>query len=262
MIKTRKPAVAGTFYPASSQLLEQAIADYLSPVDTNGSLPKALIVPHAGYMYSGPVAAHAYKRLEPFREQIARIVLLGPSHRVAFSGVAATSAERFETPLGNVVVDRHATGVALQLPFVHVLDEAHSREHSLEVQLPFLQEVVGDFKLVPFTVGDARASEVGELITLLWGGEETVVVVSSDLSHYHDYKTATLLDKQTSEHIQKLEFDQIDYGDACGRVPVAGLLWAARRQGLRCEILDLRNSGDTAGPRSEVVGYGAFAFTK
>lgn len=223
--------------------------------------PKALIVPHAGYVYSGPVAAYAYKRLAPFRGQISRVVLLGPSHRVPLRGIAACSADRFETPLGSLEVDTASIAKALELPQVRIVDDAHVAEHSLEVQLPFIQEVLGDVALVPFSVGDATPAEVGELIELLWGGPETVIVVSSDLSHYRDYKTASALDRATSGRILNLEYDEIGHGDACGRVPVAGLLWAARRHGLSCEILDLRNSGDTAGPRSEVVGYGAYAFT-
>lgn len=274
MTTIRRPAVAGTFYPASPEELEREIQEFLAsvPESVDASVsaspdpqvdyaPKALIVPHAGYVYSGPVAAHAYKRLAPFREKITRVVLLGPSHRFPLRGIAACSADRFETPLGFLEVDTPSIKKALELPQVQVLDNAHIAEHSLEVQLPFIQEVLGDVKLVPFSVGDASPAEAGELIELLWGGTETVIVVSSDLSHYHDYVTASALDRATSEKILELRYDEIGHGDACGRVPVTGLLWAARRKGLSGHILDLRNSGDTAGPRNEVVGYGAYAFT-
>ncbi|RIK06465.1 MAG: AmmeMemoRadiSam system protein B [Acidobacteria bacterium] len=263
MTTIRKPAVAGAFYPASPHALAQEIEEYLAlvPERAEATAPKALIVPHAGYVYSGPVAAYAYKRLAPLQGQVSRVVLLGPSHRIPLRGIAACSADRFETPLGSLAVDVGAVATALELPQVRIVDDAHIAEHSLEVQLPFIQEVLGDVQLVPFAVGDASPAETGELIELLWGGPETVIIVSSDLSHYHDYKTASALDRRTSERIVDLEYDKIGYGDACGRVPVTGLLWAAKRRGLSCSILDLRNSGDTAGPRDEVVGYGAYAFT-
>jgi len=258
----REPAVAGLFYPDEPLLLQQQIDSLLAQDTPVGTVPKALIVPHAGYIYSGPVAASAYLQLVPLREQIQRVVLLGPAHRVAFTGLAASSAEYFATPLGMVRVDQQAMDAILGLPQVRVLDEAHREEHSLEVQLPFLQTVLGrDFGLIPLVVGDAEADEVAQVIELLWGGPETLFLISSDLSHYHDYDTAQRLDIATSHAIEQLNPQAIDYGQACGRNPVNGLLLAARHHRLHATTLDQRNSGDTAGSRDRVVGYGAYAFT-
>jgi MEMO1 family protein len=222
--------------------------------------PKAMIVPHAGLVYSGPIAATAYRRLEGSRGAIERVVLLGPSHRVGFYGLALSSAGGFETPLGTVRVDGEAAKAVSHLPQVTVLDEAHAMEHSLEVQLPFLQEALGDFSLVPIAVGDASPGEVAEVIDALWGGPETLILISSDLSHYHDYATARALDEETSRNIEALRPEAILYGHACGRNPINGLLVSARRRGMTGETIDLRSSGDTAGPRDQVVGYGAYVF--
>jgi hypothetical protein len=187
-----------------------------------------------------------------------RVVLLGPAHRVAFRGLAASSATAFRTPLGDIPLDAAALESLRALPQVRVLDQAHALEHSLEVQLPFLQTVLKDFALVPLVVGDATYAEVAEVLEKLWGGAETLIVISSDLSHYHDYATAQRMDTATSQAIAALQPERIDYENACGRTPVGGLLTAARAHGLHAEIVDLRNSGDTAGPRDQVVGYGAY----
>jgi AmmeMemoRadiSam system protein B len=219
-----------------------------------------LIVPHAGYVYSGPVAGSAYALLEPLRDTLRRVVLLGPSHRVPFSGLALSSAEAFATPLGAVALDRAATERLAALPQVHTSDAAHAQEHSLEVQLPFLQEVLREFSLVPISAGDASAEEVADAIDLLWGGPETLILVSSDLSHYYDYEVARRFDQETTRAIEELRPEGLDERSACGRVPVRGLLVAAARHGLGARTLDLRNSGDTSGPRDQVVGYGAYAF--
>ena len=223
--------------------------------------PKAVIAPHAGYVYSGPIAASACARFAPAREIIKRVVLIGPSHRVPFKGLATTSAEAFATPLGAVPVDTVAIhDLCSRLPQVCVLDEAHAHEHSLEVELPFLQVVLADFKIVPLAVGDANDEQVAEVIEALWGGDETRFVISSDLSHYHDYATAQELDAATARAIEALRPQDIGGEQACGRSPVCGLLRAAQKRGLRAHSVDLRNSGDTAGSRNEVVGYGAFVF--
>jgi MEMO1 family protein len=260
--RIREPAVAGLFYPDDPVLLQQQIESLLPDASAAGTPPKALIVPHAGYIYSGPVAASAYAQLLPVRGRIRRVVLLGPSHRVAFSGLAATSAEYFATPLGLVRIDQQAMDSILLLPQVRVLDEAHREEHSLEVQLPFLQVALNrDFTLIPLVVGDAAAAQVSEVIEKLWGGDETLLLISSDLSHYHDYATARRLDSATSHAIEQLNPEAIDYHQACGRNPVNGLLVAARHHHLHGTVLDLRNSGDTAGGRDRVVGYGAYAFS-
>ncbi len=260
MASVRNPAVAGLFYPGDPRELRGMLADYLNAVSAGGVVPKAIIAPHAGYVYSGPIAATAYARLKPARGHITRVVLLGPAHRVGFHGLALSSADCFQTPLGRITVDREAIEKISRLPQVRVMDAAHAQEHSLEVHLPFLQEVLGEFKLVPLVVGDAGAGEVGEVLDLLWGGPETLIVVSSDLSHYHDYRTAQQLDRATSQAIEQLRPEDIQYDHACGRNPVNGLLHVARRRGLKAKTIDLRNSGDTAGSQDRVVGYGAYVF--
>jgi AmmeMemoRadiSam system protein B len=259
----RQPAVAGLFYPDDPALLQQQLDSLLAEHAPRAeSAPKALIVPHAGYIYSGPVAASAYLQLIPLRDQIERVVLLGPAHRLPFAGLAATSAEYFATPLGLVRIDRKAMESVLALPQVRILDRAHEEEHSLEVQLPFLQSVLRkDFGLVPLVVGDAEPDQVAEVIERLWGASETLILISSDLSHYHDYATARKLDSATSEAIERFDLRAIGYHQACGRTPVNGLLLAARGHRLHARTLDLRSSGDTAGGKDRVVGYGAYAFS-
>lgn len=259
MPSTRRPAVAGTFYPADPRELRAIVADLLASASSAEAAPKAIIAPHAGYRYSGPIAASAYRRLAAARNRIRRVILLGPSHRVAFRGIAIPSVSEFATPLGTVALDHAALASLADLPFVQIRDEAHAFEHSLEVQLPFLQELLDDFTLVPLVVGDADPTEVARVLDRLWGGDETVIVISSDLSHYHDYATAQRMDRATSQAIEALRPEDIAYEDACGRLPVSGLLLASRRRGLQAATIDLRNSGDTAGPRDRVVGYGAYA---
>jgi hypothetical protein len=260
MGSVRHPAVAGMFYPDDRQELHSAVVGYLRAAQAVQPVPKALIAPHAGYIYSGPVAASAYACLKPARGTIRRVVLLGPSHRVPVSGLAVPSATAFATPLGDIPIDQAAVAEIQSLPQVKVLDRAHAQEHSLEVHLPFLQEVLGEFSLVPLVVGEASPEEVGEVLERLWGGPETLIVVSSDLSHYHDYATARRMDAATSKAIEALRYEDLGYDDACGRIPVSGLLHVARRRGLHARTVDLRNSGDTAGPRDQVVGYGAYLF--
>jgi AmmeMemoRadiSam system protein B/AmmeMemoRadiSam system protein A len=254
----REPAVAGMFYPADPAVLGGMVDEYLNEAKTTGPAPKAMIVPHAGYIYSGPVAATAYARLQTARDTIKRVVLMGPTHRVAVQGLATVSVNTFTTPLGVIPIDQEALGLVKDLPQVVVSDLAHQQEHSLEVHLPFLQACLDDFSLVPFAVGEASPKQVAEVLEKLWGGDETLIVISSDLSHFLDYQTAQKKDRITSEHIVSLEFEQIGYGDACGRNPVNGLLYVARQHGYDVELLDLRNSGDTAGDKSRVVGYGAY----
>lgn len=258
LASVRVPAVAGQFYPNDPRALDAEVRGYLASAEAAGPAPKAVIAPHAGYIYSGSVAASAYARLAAGRGVVSRVVLLGPAHRVPFAGLAASGSRAFETPLGLVPVDVEAVKRVLSLPQVAVLDDAHRMEHSLEVHLPFLQRVLGDFSVVPLVVGDATAGEVAEVIECLWGGAETVIVISSDLSHYHDYDTARRLDAATSCAIEALRPDDISPDQACGRIAIQGLLRAARAHGLRTKTVDLRNSGDTAGSRDEVVGYGAW----
>lgn len=258
----RPAAVAGTFYPADPQELESEVDAFLDvPVPSDESPPKALIVPHAGYVYSGATAGAAYARLKPLRGATQRVVVLGPAHRVWVDGIAVSSADAFATPLGIVPVDDALRRRALAFPLVQVGDRAHASEHALEVQLPFLQRVLGDFRVLPLVVGDASTDDVAQVIDALWGGNETLIVVSSDLSHYHDYDTARRLDARTAAAIVAGDGDAIRDDDACGARPVRGLLEAARHHGLGVRLIDLRTSGDTAGDRDSVVGYGAFALS-
>jgi AmmeMemoRadiSam system protein B len=259
MQNVRLPAVAGLFYPADAHELKDVIARYLAAAPAAaGTVPKAIIAPHAGYIYLGPIAASVYARLVPARGRVQRVVLLGPAHRVGFRSLALSSADFFETPLGRIPADRGAIEMLRDLPEVDVRDAAHADEHSLEVQLPFLQEVLGEFALVALAVGEATAAEVAAVLERLWGGAETLIVVSSDLSHYLDYASARRRDRATSRAIEALDASAIGHEDACGRNPVAGLLHVARKKGMTARTLDLRNSGDTAGPRDRVVGYGAY----
>jgi AmmeMemoRadiSam system protein B len=256
------PAVAGVFYPDDPDELRQQVHTYLSSANPGMTEPpKALIAPHAGYIYSGPIAASAYAQLQSIADRIRRVVILAPSHHVGFRGIAVSSADLFQTPLGVIDVDKVAVAQVRELPQVHPLDDAFEHEHSLEVQLPFLQETLGDFRIVPLVVGDAEPEDVDQLLEMLWGGEETLIVISSDLSHYNDYETAREIDGETSEAIENLQPAAISFHQACGRVPVSGLLLAARRHNLQATTLDLRNSGDTAGSKDRVVGYGAYALS-
>jgi AmmeMemoRadiSam system protein B len=257
---SRRPAVSGLFYPADGPELRSLVHRYIDPVSIAGHSgpPKAIIVPHAGYTYSGPVAASAYARLKACAGAISTVILLGPAHRVALRGLALSASEVFETPLGRVEINAELSRGLMVLPQVSVNDAAHAEEHSIEVHLPFLQEVLGQFKLVPLVVGDATALEVAEALELVWGGDETLIVISSDLSHYLDYESASRLDRKTSDAIEALDYESIAPGQACGRVPVSGLLHVARSKGMHCRLVDLRNSGDTAGSKDRVVGYGAY----
>ncbi len=258
----RKPAVAGQFYPRDVEELSAVVAGYLKEAadktETDGDTPKALIVPHAGYAYSGPIAASAYARISGAAETITRVVLLGPAHWLPFEGLALPRVDGFETPLGIVPVDAEAVARIEHLAQVRILPSAHENEHSLEVHLPFLQTLLRTFSLVPLVVGAATADQVAEVLVILWGGEETLIVVSTDLSHYYDYETARVKDAATSAAIEALDDRSIGPDDACGRVPVSGLLVAARAHGIAARTVDLRNSGDTSGPRNQVVGYGAY----
>lgn len=254
----RHPAVAGQFYPASPNQLQAMIDEFMAGAAGNGELPRALIAPHAGYIYSGPIAASAYASLAPRRAQFQRVVLLGPAHRVPVRGLAASSASAWITPLGSVSLDQEAIGELVNLPQVHFDDEAHAPEHGLEVHLPFLQTVLDDFLLVPLVAGEASPAEVVEVLQRFAADLATILVISSDLSHYQSYERARALDQETSRAIEQLE--PLGIEQACGRNAINGLLLLARQQGWRARTVDLRNSGDTAGPRRQVVGYGAYLF--
>jgi AmmeMemoRadiSam system protein B len=236
--------------------VQQFLAE-ASPFDL---IPKALIVPHAGYIYSGAIAATAYATLQPIASRIRRVVLLGPTHRVAVRGLALPGVDAFDTPLGRVELDTAGAHAIAHLPQVGISAHAHALEHSLEVQLPFLQSILTDFTLLPLAVGVATAGEVAEVLDAVWGGEETLIVISSDLSHYLPYATAQRVDQATAQSILKLQ-QPIPHDQACGGTPISGLIVAAQKHHLAPHLLDLRNSGDTAGSHEQVVGYAAFAFT-
>lgn len=258
----RKPVVAGSFYPADANQLAQDIDYFLHDkhIKIIQQRPLALIVPHAGYIYSAPVAASAYKQLAPYAESISRVVLLGPSHRIPFVGISSSSKSYFATPLGDIPIDRDAVEKVNQVDFVTEFDQAHDYEHSLEVQLPFLQKCLKQFSLVPLVIGQASAEEVLQVIDLFWDEQHTLFLISSDLSHYLSYNTAKQCDQATCRAIEHLQPEKIEYEQACGRIGVSGMLLAAREHHLKVKTLDLRNSGDTAGPRDQVVGYGSWAF--
>lgn len=259
--RVRPPAVAGTFYPSDPVALGAEVDALLADAATRSArgTPKALVAPHAGYRYSGPVAASAYATLRGASEHVTRVVLLGPAHYVPVRGLAASSSDAFATPLGEVPLDRDTRSTACAMASVDIDDAAHAPEHSLEVHLPFLQRVLSAFSIVPFVIGRASPDAIADVLEELWGGAETIIVVSSDLSHYHDHATATARDRRTADAIVEGRGDELTTEAACGAYPVRGLLEAAGRHGLAPQLLDLRNSGDTAGPRDRVVGYGSFA---
>jgi len=255
----RMPVFAGHFYPQQASILRQQLSAYLQAVAVAGSSAiKAMIVPHAGYQYSAPIAASAYAQLAPIAANISRVVLLGPSHRIGFNGLALSQAQAFATPLGNAELDNQAQQALSSLPFVGYLEQAHAQEHCLEVQLPFLQMLLPAFKIVPIVVGFASVAQVSQVINLLWDGAETLVLISSDLSHYHDYATAQNLDNATSRYIQDLDYQQLSAECACGYLPISGLLQTLQEKSLSIKAVDVRNSGDTAGDKRRVVGYGAY----
>ncbi len=259
--KVRPPAVAGTFYPGDPDRLKAEVAQLLSAVtEPAGPVPKALIAPHAGYVYSGQTAATSFGMLRDRGQAIKRVVVIGPAHYVAFRGIAVPTATAFQTPLGSVPVDQEAIDSLLDLPFIIRDDRPHAPEHALEVKLPFLQMLLPSFRIVPLVVGDAEPDAVAEALRRLWGGPETQIVVSSDLSHYHDYESARRLDRATANLIDGGEWSKLGPDRACGFLAIAGLLIEIGKRRGRGRLLSLCNSGDTAGPRDRVVGYGAWAF--
>ena len=257
----RKAAVAGTFYPNDASELQACLDTLMHQTKADFKPPKAIIAPHAGYIYSGPVAASVYSCFVGQHLPIHRVVLLGPAHRVGFHGIAASDADFFITPLGKIAVDHDSLQPIVEQGSVKYFDLAHEQEHCLEVQLPFLQQLFnGNFNIIPLLVGDTNSLHVAKVLRALWGGAETLILISSDLSHYHDYETAKQLDQQTTQSIEQLQGEELDYESACGRLPIQGLLQVVKDLGMQCKTLDLRNSGDTAGSRDRVVGYGAYAF--
>lgn len=259
-MNSRPAAVADMFYPGDPAVLRGDIRSYINEVKPGTVTPKAIISPHAGYMYSGPTAAFAYAQLKQAKSTINRVVLLGPCHRVPLEGLAVPSVDFFETPLGNIPLDRASIEQLLKLPQVQEFDLTHREEHSLEVQLPFLQEILDDFSIVPLVVGNTTAQEVSQVLETSWGGDETLIVISSDLSHYHDYDSAIAIDSETCTSIESLNSEAINHNNACGSYSIKGLLECAKTRNMKVTTLDVRNSGDTAGTKDRVVGYGAWMF--
>lgn len=253
----RQPTVAGYFYPADAKELREAVRGYLAGA-RGGDPPRAVIAPHSGYVYSAPIAASAFARIEGARSRIRRVLIVGPAHLIRFDGLALAGATALATPLGRMACDPEGTTALAGLRFVQTRPDVHLREHSIEVQLPFLQETLGDVPIVPLLTGDASPEQVAEALDAVWD-ETTLAVISSDLSHFFPYADAVRRDRATAEAILGGDIGALEPDSACGRLAVKGLLLCVRRRGLRTELLDLRNSGDTAGPRDRVVGYGAFA---
>jgi MEMO1 family protein len=258
-LSIRPPAVAGSFYPQNASQLNELLEDYLTNSDVDITPPKAIIAPHAGYIYSGQIAANIYRNIEKLKTQITRVVLLGPAHRIYVKGIALPSNTHFATPLGNVPIDTNVLEQLEHHSYVQFSDAAHEQEHSLEVHIPFLQKVLNNFTLIPLLVGEAEPEQVAKLLSELWGGDETLIVISSDLSHFLDYETALKKDKNTSKLIENFEYNKIGSNQACGCMPMRGLLKLAQEKSMSIRMLDLRNSGDTAGTKDRVVGYGAYA---
>ncbi|MCA0200530.1 MAG: AmmeMemoRadiSam system protein B [Proteobacteria bacterium] len=257
---TRPAALAGTFYPADPDELRTTIAGFLAEVKPQvHERPKSLIVPHAGYAYSGAVAGKAYALLKDHGANVRRVVLLGPTHRVYVRGLAAPKAVRFATPLGEIMIDRDALEGLKDLPQIVFDDDAHAMEHSLEVQLPFLQRIAPEAALVPLAVGDTNARAVADVLARFWDDSSNLIVISSDLSHFHGYDDARRRDSATATSIEHFAGEELNGDRACGFLPIAGLLTLAKKHGARIERVDLRNSGDTAGSRDRVVGYGSWA---
>jgi AmmeMemoRadiSam system protein B len=259
--KVRPPAVAGQFYTRDPERLHDQVQKFMAAAPPYaGSRPKAVIAPHAGYVYSGAVAGIAFAAAQNASPKPSRVAVLGPAHYVPFRGIAAPRSDAFETPLGRVPLDTAALSGLGDLPYVSVDDAPHAPEHAIEVELPFLQVLLQDFVLVPLVVGDAKPEEVGEVLARLWGEDDSLIVISSDLSHYHAYATAQRLDAATAAAIEKAQWADLGAQDACGYLPIAGLLREATQRNLTAQRLALCNSGDTAGDRARVVGYGAWAF--
>jgi MEMO1 family protein len=259
--KVRPPAVAGQFYAGHADQLRAQVAGLLAGAPAFRAVsPKALIAPHAGYVYSGRVAATAFAPLRDRASGIERVVLIGPAHYVPVRGVAVPTTDAFETPLGRLPVDHDALAAISDMSFVIGADAPHAPEHALEVELPFLQALLRRCAVVPLLVGDVAPTDAADVLRRLWGGPETLIVVSSDLSHYHDYDTARRLDAATADAIERQDWGYLGPNEACGFLPIAGLLIEAARRGLWAQRLSLCNSGDTAGGRDRVVGYGAWIF--
>lgn len=254
----RRAAVAGTFYYDSPNRLLSYVNNLLDHATDQPDVGKAIIAPHAGHIYSGPIAASAYRSLRKRQKQIKKVVLIGPSHYVGFMGLAVSTTDFYETPLGNIPLDKDLAKRALKVKEVVTMDHANLQEHSLEVHLPFLQATLQDFSLLPIIIGDTSSETIASVLDKVWGGDETLIICSTDLSHYMDYKGAQAKDQVTVESILNGELDKLTHHNACGLTPIKGLIKTVQRKKLTAKLIDLRNSGDTAGDRERVVGYASF----
>src|SRR5215831_9025559 len=259
-ISLQPASVAGTFYPADPAELAAGVDGSLSRANPPLLSPKAVIAPHAGHIYSGDIAAAAYRLLAQRKGEIKRVILMGPNHRKPLRGMALSPADAWATPFGPLPVAPVARDMLMRQPGVVVDPAPFVNEHSLEVHLPFIHRALGEVRVLPILVGQASMESVSSALDLLWGGPETAIIVSSDLSHYHDYATCQAKDEETTIAIERLQPQGCDGDRACGRFSIHGLLDQAQRRDLRETALDVRNSGDTHGPRDRVVGYGSFAF--
>lgn len=263
---SRTTAVAGLFYPENPAKLKQQVQNFLQQVAQDSAASNkekqalALIVPHAGYIYSGLTAAYAYQEIIPNADLIKRVILLGPSHHVAFNGMAVPDVSSFTTPLGKIPLDNNEIQYLIDEHQLLLSNQAHQQEHSLEVQLPFLQSIINNFELVPIVVGKSSTKSIANVLHRYINHPGNLIVISTDLSHFHEYSIARLHDQNTSEKIIHFKYNELDYDDACGRLPLAGMLQLAQQEHLSIQQLDIRNSGDTAGDKQRVVGYGAWSF--
>jgi len=259
-MQIRRSVFGGMFYPADSEELTEMIDNFFNDVTKDYPLPKAIIAPHAGYIYSGQTAAHALKCLSQAKK-IKQVVVVAPSHQCAFEGIATTKADQFETPLGKISIDQTVCKqLNIEFNYVRVEENAFDREHALEVELPFLQRALSTFTLIPLIVGKVTPQHLSKVLLSIWNGPETLIVISSDLSHYQPYAIANQIDYATKKAIENLLPDKIAFGQACGQTGILALLNVAKQKGMKVRCIDLRNSGDTAGDRDRVVGYGAFHF--
>ncbi|MDH5654459.1 MAG: AmmeMemoRadiSam system protein B [Spirochaetia bacterium] len=259
METVRESAVAGSFYPDEKKHLADLVDSYLSGEDKKNPLPEAIIVPHAGYMYSGAVAGKGYTSIKQL--DIKNILIIGPAHRVYVNGLAIPDCDAFVTPLGKISVNKELYPELVKLPFISINDEAHKDEHCIEVQLPFLQRLFTSFQIIPVLAGNADEEQIQTLFDLT-SGKIDLIIVSSDLSHYNSYETAKNLDRNAANSIEALDPFSLESEQACGSRPIKGLLLYAKRAGLKVKTLVLQNSGDVSGSRSSVVGYGSFIFYK
>lgn len=260
MITIKEPDVAGLFYPASKEEINTSLKDLFANAKSNESLspPKAIICPHAGYIYSGVIAASAYKQIIPIKNKIKTVIIIGPAHKLPFHGIATHTADFFRTPCGDIALNKRVYEITNILEYIKELPQAFTDEHCIEVQLPFLQSILDDFTIVPFVVGHVDYRAVAKLLGLVWGNDKTLIIISSDLSHYYDYNYANMLDKKTSNNIVNKRPEELGSDSACGRIPIQGLLKIAIDKDLTITELNLCNSGDTAGDKLKVVGYGSY----